>query len=78
MMYNITANWEESFHLYAIENACMFDHSSRPNTATVMAILRMKRNEMARHEMMLQHGLNMTIYKEPVTGTMAAPGQMAY
>ncbi len=75
MMYNITTNWEESYHLYPIENACMLNHSCRPDAATVMALLRMKRDELARQKM---PWFNMTIKREPVTVTMAAPEQMAY
>ncbi len=78
-MYNITANWENGYHLYPIENACILHHSTRPGAATVMAMLRMKRDELARHEMALQPLLyTITICKEPVTFTIAASEQMAY
>ncbi len=74
-MYNITANWVNGYHLYAIENACILHHSCRPGAATVMAMLRMKRDELARKEMALQY---MTSYRAPVTFTMTAPEEMAY
>ncbi len=76
MMYNITTNWENGYHLYAIENACILHHSTRPEAATVMAMMRMKRDELARQQMALKY--KTTIYKVPVILTMAAPEEMAY